>query len=69
MKTKHSEKKYRWSYPHDWLLEKCQASEGKGDTAYLMGVINAIVPTLDADQIQDNFESEMDHDGYFKAVR
>jgi hypothetical protein len=54
---------YKWSSPADWLHDQIQSAGEDELHAYL----NAIIPTLDSDTIQDLFENEMDADGYFEA--
>lgn len=62
-----TEKKYRWDYPQEWLLEKAEQHARNNNSAELLSIIQTLVSSLDADTIQDNFQSEMDADGYFKA--
>lgn len=56
------EPKYKWSNPHDWLSHAVW--EGKILHGELMALINECI---DADDIQDRFQDEMDKDGYFEA--
>jgi len=54
---------YRWESPHDWLdshLEKVSAEPGE-----LLSEAKELARKLDADQIQDIYQSDMDADGYF----
>ncbi len=57
---------YKWSSPQSWLDDRIQALAEKRDVNGLVEVINALIFHVDADQIQDIFQSEMDSDGYFK---
>ena len=57
---------YKWSSPQSWLDDRVQALAEKRDVNGLVEVINALIFHVDADQIQDVFQSEMDSDGYFK---
>jgi len=61
-----TEKKYRWDTPQEWLLEKAERHAKNNDSAELLSIIQTLVIGLDADSIQDDFQSEMDADGYFK---
>lgn len=55
--------KYKWDSPQEWLSQKINATD---DVAKLRGIVTSVVDLLDADEIQDTFQSEMDDDGYFK---
>ena len=63
-----SEKKtiigYKWQTPHDWLAVRAQTDNLR--ELYL--IIDALMWRLDADSIQDLFQSEMAADGYFEPV-
>ena len=48
--------KYKWANAHEWL---------KQSGLDLWGLIESFI---DADQIQEHFESEMDADGFFDAT-
>lgn len=56
---------YRWSHPSDWLAEKINGFEAGTEFAKLREFALAMAGTLDGDQIQDLFQSDMDGDGYF----
>ena len=56
---------YKWDTPHGWLWEKAQ-SWSKEE---MYSVIVALSDHLDADTIQDVFQSEMEQDGYFDPER
>ncbi len=60
--------RYRWATPHEWLLEKAEQHAAKNDAAELLSILNSLVPKIDADTIQDEFQSEMDADGYFRDL-
>ena len=57
--------RYKWNTAHEWLLEKAQEYARANNAAELLSIIDTLVPKLDSDTIQDEFESEMDADGYF----
>lgn len=52
---------YKWEGPHDWLLSKAR----EWDAAELYSALSCVVDKVDADTLQDIFQSEMDADGYF----
>lgn len=52
---------YRWNSPHEWLLDTILDA----DKAELRGIIQNLITKLDADEIQDLFESQMEGDLYF----
>jgi hypothetical protein len=54
-------KTYRWQHPHDWLLEKAD----EWNHTQLLAEFKSLAMKLDGDQIQDEYQSEMDQDGYF----
>lgn len=55
---------YRWKNPHHWLMDKMREANG----GQLLNITVALLRMVDADQIQDRFEREMDEDGYFDEV-
>jgi len=57
------DKKYKWSHPGEWLLDKINNTE---DVAELRSIARSCVDALDSDKIQDIFQSEMNNDGYFE---
>lgn len=59
-----SQKKYRWSNPHEWLQEA--VAKKQINTNDLLTLINQ---SVDGDQIQDLFQNDMDKDGYFDEVK
>lgn len=60
------ERKYKWANPQEWLLEKAESYSRASETAELLSIIQTLVLKMDADSIQDDFQSEMDADGYFR---
>jgi hypothetical protein len=61
-------KKYKYESPHEWLSEKVTQAYQSGNSSYLAGLLNDIIPKLDGDTIQDIFQDEMDGDGYFDEI-
>jgi len=63
-----------WSIAHEWLLDTVRdhaasiqdTDGGKTHSMALVSIVNDLVSSLDADTIQDHFQSEMDDDGFFK---
>lgn len=51
-----------WKSPHSWLADKTY----RWDSESLREVLIILSQYIDADEIQETFESEMDADGYFK---
>jgi len=60
---------YKWDSPQEWLLEKAGSLVRASDTAELFSIIQTLVQKLDGDSIQDEFQSEMDFDGYFEELQ
>lgn len=65
--------KQQWSHPREWLDEKLMDLSPATDShnfsrSGLWEYASAMASTLDGDQIQDLFESDMDDDGYFKKA-
>ena len=56
-----------WSSAHDWLHDHIQAI-GAEDSAELVSLTQELGNALDADTIQDLFQSDMEDDGYFKKA-
>ena len=52
---------YRWDTAHEWLIEYA----GKLNAVDLFNEFTVLVQKLDADTIQDLYQSEMDAQGYF----
>ena len=59
-----SEPQYKWSHPAEWLIERIQNDTASRVREYAV----ALLGMVDADQIQDVFQSEMDSDGYFTQL-
>jgi hypothetical protein len=58
------EKKYRWSSPHAWLLDRIE--EWPEDE--LRRCARDLALLCEADDIQNLFQQEMDDDGYFMPI-
>ena len=58
--------KFRWNSPQEWLEEKLR---GTDDPIELHAYATSLLSLLDADQVQDLFQSEMAADGYFDEVQ
>jgi len=56
--------RYKWSTPHQWLLEAAQS----WDSAQLYSALSSIIDKLDGDTIQDLYQSDMTEDGYFRDL-
>jgi hypothetical protein len=62
-------KRYKFDNAHEWLGHYSQhTADVKGITG-LLGIIAELAGQLDADTIQDLYQSEMDADGYFDEVQ
>ena len=53
--------RYKWNTPHEWLMDAAQS----WDSAQLYSALSSIIDKLDADTIQDLYQTEMSEDGYF----
>lgn len=71
--------RYKWDSPQEWLREtrEREIAEAEKDgthsalqnmIANLMADLNNIVPMLDADDVQDIYQDEMDQAGYFRDL-
>lgn len=56
--------RYRWESPQDWLAEVAR----EWDTAKLYGELMTLAALLDCDALQDEYQREMDADGYFEKL-
>ncbi|MDR4483850.1 MAG: hypothetical protein R3B95_11665 [Nitrospirales bacterium] len=56
--------KYQWDCPYSWLAEKSQEWE----IERLKVEFLALAALLDSDTLQDQYQSEMDNDGYFEPI-
>ncbi len=56
---------YKWSSPHDWLIAKVQRHNDNNEVSEMQSLLQTLIYELDADKIQDLFQSDMDADGYF----
>jgi hypothetical protein len=52
---------YKWKHPQDWLFDKMKEARPQE----LFSLACELLQLVDADQVQDVFEAEMDADGYF----
>jgi hypothetical protein len=57
-------KKYKWNNPYEWLNEKIL----KSNEIELRSICFELILGIDADAIQDKFQSDMDKDGYFDKI-
>lgn len=55
---------YKWSNPHEWL----HYSYNQGDIT-VTELFTLIDECIDADEIQNRFQSSMDEDGYFDTIK
>lgn len=71
--------RYKWDSPAEWLVQRRQAelnaAESDGTHSALQAFIanlwadfQTVVSHLDSDTIQDDFQSEMAQDGYFRNL-
>lgn len=56
--------KYRWDSPNQWLMERAERWTEEEIRSALM----SITGILDPDEVQDIFQDEMDHSGYFNVA-
>ena len=56
---------YKWASAHEWLQHHLF---GIGPAERLREVAMQLANQLDADEIQDLFQNEMDADGYFEQL-
>lgn len=61
-------KTHKWNHPDDWLQDVVQRHVGEGNVTELASILNSVMDTLDPDDIQDIFQSEMEADGYFQPL-
>lgn len=62
------EPRYQWASAGEWLLAKINAMEAGTQFSELRRIANALVTLTDSDQIQDEFQDEMDEDGFFRDL-
>jgi hypothetical protein len=55
---------YKWKNPHEWIGGAMQFWDEKR----LRAELRAMAVRLDADTLQEMYESEMDADGYFENI-
>ena len=56
--------KYKYNSPYEWLNERII----KADEKELRVIAHELTTKINADDIQDLFQSEMDADGYFEEI-
>jgi len=62
----HWSHRYRWSHPAEWLDHWIDEHQ---EVDALDHLARELASKLDADQIQDLFQDEMDADGYFRPLK
>lgn len=60
--------RYKWASPGEWLRQKIQTAASENDVVELMSICNTLLPHVDNDTIQDEFQSDMDSDGFFQDL-
>jgi len=60
---------YRWSHPIEWLDDHISELAQANDVPGLAALARTLATKLDGDQIQDEFQTDMDAAGYFRPVR
>ena len=60
-----TDKKYKWANPHEWLLDKI---DNEWTPEEIQAFARQAARTADSDDIQDEFQSDMDADGYFDPL-
>ncbi len=61
-------KTYKWAHPSEWLGDKIDRAAHAEDIAALVSICNTLMQRTDEDDIQEDFQSEMDAEGYFKPL-
>lgn len=59
---------YRWASAHDWLQAHIHNFFRTNRNDKLREIAQQLANQLDADEIQDLFQNEMDADGYFEQL-
>lgn len=54
--------KYKWDSPHHWLLDAIHRRVVTSEELWLL------IQKVDADEIQDQFQSTMTEEGYFEEI-
>ena len=60
---------YRWANAHEWLrnyVDRTPVDTDRSD--FWRNLVMSLASKLDSDEIQDEFEREMDADGYFEKI-
>lgn len=60
---------YRWSNPQSWLLDRIKKSRDNNDINSLWEMADWLCCQIDGDLIQEEYQSEMSRDGYFKKIK
>ncbi len=60
--------RYKWDSASAWLGHKIDEAAGKNDVAELVSICNTLMTHVDNDDIQDDFQHEMDGDGFFRDL-
>jgi hypothetical protein len=60
--------RYKWTSAAEWLQTKVALAASNNDAAELANICNTLIVAVDNDQIQDDFQSEMDADGFFRDL-
>jgi hypothetical protein len=60
--------KHKWDNPQEWLNSVVQTHVANNDVNALVGIINSLVQKVNSDDIQDEFQNDMERDGYFKTT-
>ena len=59
--------RYKWSHPRDWLDD--YLTRHADDAERLLAEAKVLAGLLDSDEIQDEYQREMDEDGYFEEIQ
>ena len=57
--------KYQWANPYEWLEEMARSA---WSLQRCKSELLALAAKLDSDQLQDEYQSEMEETGYFKEI-
>jgi len=59
------DKCYKWQTPWEWLEQKAD----EWNHTQLLAEFKSLAMKLTSDDIQDEYESEMEKDGYFEPIK
>jgi hypothetical protein len=59
--------KYRWSNPQEWLGDKLTQLANDDEYPEILEIARTLSGMVDADQVQNLFQNEMDSNGYFTS--